>query len=509
MSKSGTNHHRVAIVGSGFSGLGMGIRLKQQGQDDFVILERSGDVGGVWRDNSYPGCACDVQSHLYSFSFAQNPNWARAYSPSSEIWAYLRDCADRFGVRSHCRFNHTVHDAAWDDERQVWRLRTSQGTYTADVLVAAMGALSEPATPELPGLPTFKGKVMHSARWDHGYPLDGRKVAVVGTGASAVQFVPIIQKQVSKLVLFQRTAPWVMPRHDRPTSERMRSLFRAFPPAQSAFRGLLYALRELLALLFIRPRLMAHAERIALRHLAASVSNPELREKLTPDYTLGCKRVLVSDDYLSSLDQKNVELVTAGLREVREHSVVTADGVEHEVDAIILATGFHVTDMPFAKHVRGRTGRTLAESFGGSPKAYLGTTVHGFPNLFMLSGPNTGLGHTSVLLMIEPQIEHVLKALRYLRREGLAALEPKAEAQNAFVREVDRKMTGTVWTAGGCASWYLDATGRNSTLWPGFTFTFRWKVERFLPLDYIAHARRRQPSPPLTSARLEKEAASG
>lgn len=496
MATPGTHHHRVAIVGSGFSGLGMGIRLKQQGEDDFVIFERSHDVGGVWRDNTYPGCACDVQSHLYSYSFARNPNWTRAFSPSPEIWAYLRECAERFGVRPHCRFGHTVQEATWDDKHQVWRLETSQGTYTAEVLVAAMGGLSEPSLPDLPGLSSFKGKVMHSARWDHGYALEGRRVAVIGTGASAIQFVPEIQKKVSKLVLFQRTAAWVLPRNDHPISERARRLFRRFPLAQLLLRTFIRALRELFALGFFHPRLLAHAQRIGLRHLEASISNPELRRRLTPQYTMGCKRILVSDDYFSSLDRENVELVTSGLKELREHSVVTADGVEHAVDAVILATGFHVTDMPFAGHIRGRAGRTLLEAFEGSPKAHLGTTFHGFPNLFMLQGPNTGLGHTSVLLMIEAQIEHVLKALRYLRNEDLAGIEPTLEAQRAFVQEVDRKMSGTVWTS-GCSSWYLDATGRNSTLWPGFTFTFRWRVQRFRPSEYRA----------LVSSRPEKEVA--
>jgi cation diffusion facilitator CzcD-associated flavoprotein CzcO len=451
----------------------MAIRLKQEGFRDFVILERAHDVGGVWRDNSYPGCACDVQSHLYSFSFAPNPGWSRAFSPQPEIHAYLRDCADRFGIRPY--------------------IETSEGPCTADVFIAAVGGLSEPSFPALPGLERFQGKVMHSARWDHGYALDGRRVAVIGTGASAIQFVPAIQPQVGRLLLFQRTAPWVMPRKDRPIREGLRRLFQRVPGTQRLARGTLYALRELLALGFMHPWILRLAQRRALRHLKASVPDPVLRAKLTPNYTLGCKRVLVSDDYLPTLAKPNVDVITDGIREVREHSLVTKDGAEHPVDALILGTGFQVTTMPFMKHVHGRDGRSLMEAWGGTMKAHLGTSVSGFPNLFMLLGPNTGLGHTSVILMIESQIEHVLGALRYLEGRGLAAVEPTPEAQAEFIQQVDTRMASTVWMRGGCVSWYQDATGRVSTLWPGFTFTYRHRVERFEPSEYVAilpHGRR-------------------
>lgn len=476
----------VAIAGSGFGGLGMAIRLKQQGLEDFVIFERAQDVGGVWRDNSYPGCACDVQSHLYSFSFAQNPGWTRAFSPQREIWAYLRDCADRFGLRPHLRLGHTVQEACWDDRLQRWHIETSRGAYTADVFIFAMGGLSEPAIPTLPGLERFEGKTMHSARWDHGYDLTGRKVAVIGTGASAIQFVPEIQPKAGKLVLFQRTPPWIIPSEDHPISERMRWVYRRIPGAQRLVRGIIYLLRELLVLGFMHPWLLELAQRAAQRHLERSVPDPVLRAKLTPSYTMGCKRVLISNDYLSSLTRPNVELITEPIREVRERSIVTVDGTEHPVDAIIFGTGFQVTQMPMARFIRGRDGRSLSETWGGSPKAHLGTTVSGFPNLFMLMGPNTGLGHTSVITMLESQIEHVLGALRYLEGRGLAAVEPTPEAQAAFVQHVDTRMSGTVWAQGGCASWYIDATGRNSTLWPGATFTFRRRVAHFEPTEYRA-----------------------
>jgi cation diffusion facilitator CzcD-associated flavoprotein CzcO len=492
----GSRHVHIAIAGSGFGGLGTAIRLKQEGIEDFVVFERAGEVGGVWRDNVYPGCACDVQSHLYSFSFALNPAWTRSFSPQREILDYLRSCAERFGVLPHIRFNHEVREAAWEEDKQRWRIETSQGVFTADVLVSGAGALSEPSIPRIPGLDAFEGKVMHSARWDTGYDLEGRRVAVIGTGASAIQFVPAIQPKVSKLFVFQRTPPWVVPRGDRAISELARRVYRAAPAAQKVTRAAIYSLREILAVGFMRPRLMQRlSARIALKHLERSVPDPALRAKLTPDYTIGCKRILVSDDYLTSLTKPNVELITDGVREVRPRSIVTQAGAEFEVDAIILGTGFRVADPPIARHVRGRDGRSLAEVWAGSPKAHLGTTVSGYPNFFLLQGPNTGLGHTSVITMIESQIEHVLGALRFLRARGVAAVEPREEAQAAFVAGVDEKMRGTVWTSGGCASWYLDETGRNSTLWPGFTFTYRRRVARFDPSEYVVIPRKAAPSP--------------
>jgi cation diffusion facilitator CzcD-associated flavoprotein CzcO len=481
---------QIAIIGSGFGGLGAAIRLRQRGFTDFRIFERAADVGGTWRDNTYPGCACDVQSHVYSFSFAPNPDWSRSYSRQPEIWEYLRRCARDFGVLPHVRFRREVREAVWDERVQVWRIETSRGTYTARVLVLASGALSEPALPALPGLDTFEGKAFHSARWDHTYDLKGRRVAVVGTGASAVQFVPEIQPLVSKLYVFQRTPPWVMPRTDRALGPGERRLFRRFPAAQRAARYTLYLLRELLVLGFRHIPLSKLVERLALRHLERSVPDPALRARLTPDYAIGCKRILVSNDYLPALARPNVELVTCAVSEVREHSVVGADGVEREVDAIIYGTGFRVTDPPLAGHVRGRGGRSLAEVWAGSPRAHAGTTVAGFPNLFILMGPNTGLGHNSVLIMLEAQIEHLLSALEHMRERGAAAIEPRPEAQAAYVEELERRMEGTVWTAGGCASWYLDRTGRNSTLWPDSTWRFRRRVARLDPAEYRTWAPR-------------------
>ncbi|MBS2032177.1 MAG: NAD(P)/FAD-dependent oxidoreductase [Deltaproteobacteria bacterium] len=467
----------------------MAIRLKQEGVHDFLIFERANDLGGTWRDNTYPGCACDVPSHLYSFSFAPNPDWTRAFSRQPEILAYLRTCAERFGVMPHLRFGHEVQHSAWDEANQRWRITTSQGEFTADVLVAGMGPLSEPRLPSVPGLERFRGPTFHSARWDTSFDPSGKRVAVVGTGASAIQFVPAIQPQVAKLLLFQRTPPWIVPRRDRTITSFERWLFRHVPGLQRAIRATLFTLRELLVFGFMRPKTMRLLQKIALRYLQKSIPDPALRARLTPPYTMGCKRVLISSDYLPALNQPNVEVLSASLSEVRERSVIASDGTEREVDAVIFGTGFHVTDPPLAPHVRGRDGRTLAEHWQKSPKAHVGTTVSGFPNLFLLLGPNTGLGHNSVVLMAEAQIEHVLGALRHMQRAGVTTVEPRPEAQAQFIAETDALLAPTVWNAGGCSSWYLDETGRNSTIWPGFITAFQRRVERFRPEEYLLDKR--------------------
>lgn len=500
-------HVHIAIAGSGFSGLGMAIQLKMSGEEDFLIFERAGELGGVWRDNEYPGCACDVESHLYSFSFEPNPRWTRSYSPQPEILEYLKRCADKYELNSRLRLNHEVLSATYEHDR--WTIETSRGTYTADVLISGAGALADPIIPALPGLESFRGTTFHSARWDKAHSLQGKKVAVIGTGASAIQFVPAIQPQVGKLSLFQRTAPWIMARNDRPVSERMKALLARWPFVYLLLRIFLRSLRDLLAIPFMRPNLMKFAEKRARKHLHAQVDDPELRAKLTPDYMIGCKRILLSDDYYPALMRPNVEVVTSKIREVRAASIVTEDGVEHEVDTIIFGTGFRVTDPPIADRVRGRNGQTLAEVWRGSPKAHLGTTIAGFPNLFLLLGPNTGLGHSSVVLMIEAQIELILGALRFLRDEKVAAIEPRPEVQAAFLEEIDARLATTVWNTGGCSSWYLDSTGRNSTLWPGFTSAFRRRIQRFQPSEYSVQPLAKQQSAAAeTGAGVLKPAAS-
>jgi cation diffusion facilitator CzcD-associated flavoprotein CzcO len=485
MPQDGIKHFQIAIIGTGFGGLGTAIRLKQEGINDFVIFERANDVGGTWRDNTYPGCACDVQSHLYSFSFAPNPDWSRMYSSQPEILAYLRRCAAEYEILPFIQFKHEVIEVVWDKSQQYWQIKTSQGDYTASILVAGIGALCEPSIPKLPGLDKFEGKMFHSARWDHNYNLKARNVAVIGTGASAIQFVPAIQPEVGKLNLFQRTPPWIIPRDDRSITDIERWIFKNFPITQKFMRKSIYWSRELFLFGFRNPKLMWIFHYSALRHLKKAVPDPELRKKLIPNYTIGCKRVLISNDYLPSLTQPNVEVINNHITEIRPHSIITDDGTERQIDTIILGTGFLVTDIPFSRIIRGRDGRTLRETWQGSPKAHLGTTVNGFPNYFQLLGPNTGLGHNSVVYMIESQIAHVLNAIKYMRKHNIATIEPRPEVQQRFIYEVDNMMKGTVWTAGGCSSWYLDQTGRNSTLWPGFTWQFKHRVENFEPVEYL------------------------
>jgi cation diffusion facilitator CzcD-associated flavoprotein CzcO len=478
---------RVAIVGAGFSGLGLAIRLKQAGIHDFVILERADDVGGTWRDNTYPGCACDVPSHLYSFSFAPNPNWSHIFARQPEILEYLRGCARRFGVLPHIRFGHDVQGAAWDDAAERWRLQTSAGEVRAQAVVAAAGPLSQPQIPGLPGLDRFAGRAFHSARWDHDHDLRGRRVAVIGTGASAIQFVPHIQPEVARLHVFQRTPPWILPRPEHRITAPEKRLLRAIPGVQRALRTAIYwgAEAGILGLSY-DPRLVQPVEALARRHLRAQVRDRALRAKLTPDYRLGCKRILGSDDYYPALTQPNAELVTEAIEHVDEHAIVTADGTRREVDTIIFGTGFHVTDNPMMEMVRGRDGRSLADVWQGSPQAYLGMTVPGFPNAFLMVGPNTGLGNNSIVFMIEAQVRYVIGALQAMDAHRLSTIEVRPEVHAAFQAEVQARTGGSVWTDGGCRSWYLDANGRNSTLWPDFTWRYALRTRRFEIDDYRA-----------------------
>ena len=481
-----TQHAHVAIVGTGFGGLGMAISLQKRGIP-FVIFEKADDVGGTWRDNTYPGCQCDVPSHLYSFSFALNPNWSRTYSPQGEIQEYLRGCTERFDLRPHIRFGHDVVDAAWDEDDKRWRIETSQGRWTAKYIVSANGGLSEPAIPHLPGLETFEGRYFHSARWDHSHQLDGRKVAVIGTGASAIQFVPHVQPVVDELHLYQRTPAWVLPHTDRPTTEQERRIYRRFPFVQRAVRAAIYATRELLVFgLAKNTRLLRPLELLGLRHLRDSVPDRALRKKLTPSFSPGCKRLLLSNNYLPAVAQANVEVVTEGIKEVRPHSIVSGDDTERSVDTIIFGTGFKVTDNPVMDRLRGRDGQSLAKVWSEAGlRAYLGTTVAGFPNLFLLSGPNTGIGHTSLLVMIEGQIRYITECLRFLTKTGADVVEIRRDAMDGFSNELHAKMDKTVWNSGGCQSWYLDAHGRNTTLWPDFTWRFRLLTRRFDSENYV------------------------
>jgi len=479
-------HARVVIVGTGFSGLGTAIRLARAGQRDFVVLERAGDVGGTWRDNTYPGAACDVPSRLYSFSFRLNPDLTRSYSTQPEILAYLRTCAREAGVLPHIRFDAELLDAAWDVDERIWRITTARGALTANFLVLGTGALVEPARPDIPGLDDFTGTVFHSARWNHDHDLTGRRVGVIGTGASAIQFVPRVQQAAAAVTLFQRTAPWVLPRTDRGISRAEQWAYRTVPGLHRLARAGVYTVLESRALGFVAsPRLLAPLERIGRWHLGRAVADPELREKLMPRYSIGCKRILISNDYYPALAQPNVQVVTEGIERIEADGIVTRDGVRHPVDTLILGTGFHVTDNPGFSRIRGRDGVTLEKAWAdGGMRAHLGASVPGFPNMFLLLGPNTGIGHTSAVYMIESQIAFVLQALEHAQRHHIVELDVRPEVEAAYNADLAERSARTVWTS-GCQSWYLDAEGRNTVLWPDLTFRFRRRTRRFRPAEYM------------------------
>jgi cation diffusion facilitator CzcD-associated flavoprotein CzcO len=473
-------HVRVAVIGAGFAGLGMAIRLRQEGIRDLVVLERASAVGGTWRDNTYPGCACDVPSHLYSFSFAPNPRWSHSFSRQPEIRSYLERVAEEFGVLPHLHLSTDLEAADWDEAAQVWRLRTNRGDLSADVLVSGCGALAEPKLPAVPGLASFEGVAFHSARWDHDTDLEGKRIAVVGTGASAIQFVPFLQRLGAHVTVFQRTAPWVVPRHDRAYSEREKAAYARVPGLQKATRAAIYSFRELQLLAFTgKGRLRGVAERGALKHLEEQVPDPALRKVLTPDYRFGCKRVLISNDYLPALASANVTVVPHEVTEVRPHSVVGADGGEHAADVLVFGTGFSVMDIPVAHRITGRSGETLTEHWADRPSAHRGTTVAGFPNLFLLLGPNTALGHSSVVLMMEAQMAYVLEALKAMDAFGATSVDVRAAAQDAYNVDLQAQLSTTVWSEGGCKAWYTNSSGHNFTLWPTHTFTFRHQTARF------------------------------
>jgi cation diffusion facilitator CzcD-associated flavoprotein CzcO len=474
----------IVIVGSGFAGLGMAIRLKGAGLNRFVVLERASEIGGTWRDNRYPGCACDIPAMLYSFSFAPKTDWSRTYPTQPEIFAYLRECARRFRVEHHVRLGTDVVEARYDEARAVWIVATKDGpTYVARVLVSAMGGLSNPYVPDIPGRDAFAGPQFHSATWPD-VSLEGRDVAVIGTGASAIQLVPQIAAHVRTLALFQRTPPWILPKPDFPVGRTARMLRRFLPGYAWALRKIAYWTHEVRAIGFtVNPALLARTEKLARRHLARQIADPALRAKLAPDYRMGCKRVLIANDYYPALTRENVAVIDAPIARIERDAIVTADGVRHPADAIVYGTGFRAQEGVGRVRIVGAGGRTLDDAWRDGMEAFLGVNVAGFPNLFMLVGPNTGLGHSSMIFMIESQINYVLSALRFLRGRGATALDVRPDVQDAFNAALQRRMERTVWTS-GCRSWYLDANGKNTTLWPGFTFEFRRKTYRVDPRRY-------------------------
>jgi cation diffusion facilitator CzcD-associated flavoprotein CzcO len=489
-------HVGVLIIGSGFAGLGAAIRLTQEGRTDFLVVERGPEVGGTWRDNTYPGAACDVPSHLYSYSFELNPNWSRSFSPQPEIQQYLRDTARKYGVLDKHLFNTDVTLARWDAGTRRWLVDTSNGAFSADVLVSAVGSLAEPQLPEIEGIDTFAGEIFHSSRWNHDVDLRGKRVALIGTGASAIQIGPELAPTAGRLDVYQRTAPWILPRGDRPYTRAERLMFKHVPLAQRLSREAIYWSREMLVLGFAyQPRLLRVVQKIADKHLDRSVADPQLRKAVRPTWQIGCKRMLISNDWYPMLTRDNVDLVTDGIAEIRPNGIVTKDGTLREVDAIVVATGFYVTDSPTFERIVGADGRTLADVWRDKgQQAYKGAAVHGFPNMLFVIGPNTGLGHSSMVYMAESHINYLASALREMDRYGLATFDVREDVQREFNENLQARMGSTIWTTGGCASWYLDAHGRNTTLWPGFTFQFRRMTRDFDRHAYETTARVDEPA---------------
>jgi cation diffusion facilitator CzcD-associated flavoprotein CzcO len=479
----------IILVGAGFSGLGLGIQLRRRGHESFVILERAEDVGGSWRDNTYPGVACDVPSPLYSFSFRTNPDWSRMYSPGGEIWQYLRASAREEGLQPHLRFGAEMLDARFDEVERKWTVRTPRGEFRGDVLVAATGHLTDVKFPDVPGLATFPGSLFHSARWNHELALDGKRIGVVGTGASAVQIVPELAEVARELVVFQRTAPYVRPRGDRAFTTAEKRLFHRDPRTVEELRELLFwggdyrfAARRLL------PEFLEEARSQALSHLATQVPDLGLRAKLTPNYEIGCKRILASDDYYPALQRPGVHLETSALARVEEGRVLSSAGTEFELDVLVFATGFETYDLPSSYRIAGRGGRTLGEHWGdGGMQAYNSIAVAGFPNLFLLNGPGTSLGHNSLIYMIEAQVDHVVAAVEWWAANGTPLLEVTREREDHYARRLDDLAAGTVLLRGGCSSWYLDPRNGRATLsWPDFAHRFRDECAAFDPTAYTS-----------------------
>lgn len=507
--------HQIVIIGTGFSGLGMGIQLRKAGITDFVILEQNDDLGGTWHENHYPGCACDVQSALYSFSFEQKPDWSREFAPQAEIKAYLKHCAEKYGLLPHIRLNTHLATARYSEQDRHWQLQTcdsaamwaykaqkglkpgdpvdpadpdlpAMASLNAQVVVAGVGGLSTPAYPDIPGLETFTGKQFHSQNWDHHYDLTGKRVAVIGTGASAIQFVPQIAKQAARIDLYQRTPPWIVPKPDKRLSDRRKSLFQRYPALMKSYRSLIYWLLEVRALGFVgHPKILKLAEGIAHRHIRNQIDDPHLRQQVTPDFHFGCKRVLISNDYYPALARDHVQLITDGIASVNGSAVVDQQGEKRDVDCLIYGTGFRAQEPMPRGLIFGRGGQDLLDTWTEGAEAYKGTTVAGFPNLFILMGPNTGLGHNSMVYMIESQIRYVMGALEAMKQNNWQALDVRTNEQQVYNQELQGRLENTVWQT-GCRSWYLNENGRNTTLWPGYTWRFRQRTRRFDPSAYNA-----------------------
>lgn len=486
---SDRQHHDVVIVGSGFSGIAMGVALRAAGRD-FTILEKAAEIGGTWRDNRYPGCECDVPAHLYSFSFEPNPYWSRTYAPADEIQDYLLYCVEKYGLRPHVQTESTVQQAQYDDASGRWKLTvaTPWGALrevTASALVLGVGPLHEPVIPDIPGLETYAGELRHTATWDTGTTVQNRRVGVIGTGSSGVQIIPPLSEDAERLTVFQRTPAWVLPRGNREYSEKQVDRFEQHPRAMQAHRAYLRTQEEARTLALTTQPKMARAMSLqARRHLARAVKDPRLREQLTPTYTMGCKQVLLSDDYYPALARDHVDVVTAPIDHVEPEAVVTADGRRHLLDMLVLATGFDPIGSYRYLSVTGEDGRVLGREIARDAETYLGVTVPRFPNLFLLLGPNSLLGHNSVLLMLEAQVALVMQLLDERDRQQAKSVSVRPEVVPGFMAEIDRRSARTVWES-DCTSWYLDEQGRNRTLWPGSVREYEKRATKPELVDYL------------------------
>lgn len=476
----------VAIIGAGFAGIGTAIRLRQKGIDDFAVFERGTRVGGTWRDNTYPGAACDIPSRLYSYSFAPNPDWSHTYSGSREILDYIESMVDDFGLRDRIRFGHNISGVTFDEANSVWDIAvTGRDPVRARAVVVASGPLANASFPRIPGIDDYQGHKIHSARWDHDYDFTGKRVAVVGTGASAVQIVPELVRRAEAVKVFQRTPGWVLPRLNRPTSPLAKQVYRKLPATQSLARRAWFWGHESVALGVVwNTPLTRVVESVAKLHLRNQVQDPWLRRQLTPGFRAGCKRLLMTSDYYPALQRDNCTLVTWPIARLSEQGIRTAEGIEHRFDCIVFATGFDVSKTGSPIPVIGRDGRVLAEEWSAGAFAYKSVAVAGYPNLFLTFGPNSGPGHNSALVYMEAQIDYLTDAIRMILHQNLRTLEVRRDKQDRYNERLQRRLAATTWNS-GCRSWYLTDDGFNATMFPGFGSQYVRQLAAVETDDYL------------------------
>lgn len=477
---------QVAIIGAGFGGLAMAIRLLQANIYDFIILEKANDVGGTWRENQYPGAACDVQSHMYSLSFAPKTDWSKRYAEAPEIFDYIQDLITDYNLKKYIKFNQEVVTTKYDEQALNWKLDLKDGTQIeAQFIVFASGPLHVAQIPKIKGIEKFKGKVFHSSHWDHDYNLNDKSVASIGTGGSAIQYIPEIAPKVKQLYVLQRTPAWVIPRDERAYNPLDKKLFNRFEWFRKLHRARLYWSNESRVVPIVKPQIMKYGQKLAEAFIKFQIKDKELAKKLTPDYVMGCKRILISNKYFPTFNRQNVDLVTDGIQELTENSIITKDGKERQIDCLIYGTGFITDPRIYLKSFAcyGAQGLELKEAWKEGAESYYGVTTKGFPNLFQLLGPNTVLGHNSVIFMIESQVNYILQLIQLVNKTQTQAIVVRENVQNQFNDAVQKKMQGTVWQS-GCVSWYQQDGGKNFALWPTYTWKYWLETRKINPSDY-------------------------